>query len=418
MEDFLHRDEVAYCENVSLEHLAEIFGTPLYVYSQSTLERTCRELKNAFASHPTLPCFAVKANGNLSVLKEIFAQGFGADIVSVGELERALLAGAKPSEIVYSGVGKRPEEIARALDVGILSFNVESIGELQLIGRIAAQKGTVAPISVRINPNINVKTHPHIATGLYSTKFGIPESDLTEVANEVRKNSSLEWVGLDCHIGSQIVEIEPFQQAAQRLSTKAVELKKEGFSLKCLNLGGGVGIQYLEEKPFLFKDYAECILKEISPTGMRLVLEPGRCIVGNAGILLTRVLGIKRNAEKTFVIVDAAMTELIRPSLYEAYHGIELVRPRSKKAEAVDIVGPVCETGDFLARDRQMELPHVGDLLFVRSAGAYGASMGSRYNARPLAAEVLVQKSASRLVRRREQLSDIWALELDGLRGM
>jgi diaminopimelate decarboxylase len=404
-----------FCEGVSLTELADLYGTPLYVYSGKTIDRHCLALKQALSEVPSMPCFAVKANGNLSILKRIFSHGFGADVVSVGEMERALLAGAPPGHIVFSGVGKTDEEIRRALNVGILSFNVESLGELQRISVLAAEKKVKAPVSLRINPNIDAKTHPHIATGLYSTKFGIAESEMAEVLSVLKNHSSLDLVGLACHIGSQIVEANPFAEAARRMAGLAKTLVHEGFNLKYLDLGGGLGIKYQDETPPSLTTYAALIAEEIKDSGLKLLIEPGRVIVGNAGVLLTRVIGIKRTPKKTFVLVDAGMNDLIRPSLYDAYHDIVPVVASSQPKTMTDVVGPICETGDFLGLERELPLPKTDDLLFVKSAGAYGMSMVSHYNVRPNPAEVLVDEKHHRVIRKREVLSALWADELSAL---
>lgn len=414
MDDFLYREGRAYCEEVPLAELAREYGTPLYVYSRSTLLRHCRRFVDAFRSYPTLPCYAVKANSNLSLLREVFSQGFGADIVSIGELERALLAGVKPDTVVFSGVGKKKEEVERGLEVGILAFNVESQSELKVIQAAAQAKKKTARVSIRLNPNIEVKTHPHIATGLYATKFGVSENVLDEVVEEIKGMKELSLVGIDCHIGSQILDLGPFQQAARRLVDHAKNLKKAGFPIEHVDVGGGFGIRYSNEEPPEFQSYADAVIAEVKDSGFKLVLEPGRVVVGNAGCLLTEVLYEKKTPTKNFVIVDAAMNDLIRPSLYDAYHEINIVDATSKRSAAaleVDVVGPVCETGDFLGLNRK--LPHLesGELLFIRSAGAYGMSMASNYNTRPRAAEVLVDKDEHRLIRRRETLTDLWAHE-------
>lgn len=406
-----------HCEELPLSRLAEAVGTPAYVYSRGALAARCRALTSAFASHPTMACFAVKANSNLSVLREIFSHGLGADLVSIGELERALAAGAAPGKIVFSGVGKRDDEIARGLEAGIFTFNIESAYELEQVARVAAVRGVVAPVSLRVNPNIDAKTNEKIATGLYTTKFGLPEDDIDALVARVRALPSLRLVGLACHIGSQIVELGPMREAARRMCDLSLRLVRAGVPLACVDLGGGLGIQYDDETPPSFEAYAQELLAAVKPTGLPLVIEPGRVIVGNAGILLTRVIGVKRTPAKHFVVVDAAMNDLVRPTLYDAYHAIEpVLAPPSDAPEVLcDFVGPICETGDYLAKDRHAALPQPGDLLAIRSCGAYGSSMASRYNSRPMAPELLVDGARFRVVRPREALAALWEPELAAL---
>jgi diaminopimelate decarboxylase len=408
MDHFQYRDGRAYCEEVPLATLAKEVGTPAYVYARATLKRHCREFRRAFAGHPTLPCFAVKANSNLSVLRDIFAEGFGADLVSVGELERALAAGARPGEIVFSGVGKRADEVERALRVGILSFNVESPAELDLIATLAGSAGVTAPVALRLNPDIDAKTNEKIATGLYTTKFGLPEAELPALAARIAQDKRLALVGLACHIGSQILDLSPLARAATRLWEQAQALRAAGHKLTFVNMGGGLGIRYRDETPPALADYAKALLGAVAPTGLRLLLEPGRVVAGNAGILLSRVLLVKRTPARTFVILDAAMNDLIRPSLYEAWHAIEPESTGGEGAEAVcDFVGPVCETGDYLGKERRVRTPKAGDLFMIRGCGAYGASMASQYNSRPRSPEVLVDGARWQIVRPRESLDDL-----------
>jgi diaminopimelate decarboxylase len=409
MDHFLYRDEEAFCEEVSLRKIAESVDTPAYVYSSSTLLRHCSQFQEAFASHPTHLCYAVKANSNLSVLKILFSKGFGADIVSQGELERALIAGVKAEHIVYSGVGKKDAEIQRALEVGILAFNVESFFELEGIARIASKLSKKAPICLRLNPHIDAKTHPKISTGLHSTKFGISIDQLAGFLNFIRQNSQLELIGLACHIGSQLMDLVPLSQAAKEMVSLAKKVSNEGFALRYLNLGGGLGIRYTDEEAPSIPAYAEALLTHVKQTPFELILEPGRVLVGNAGVLLTRVLGLKETPQNKFLIVDAAMNDLLRPTLYEAKHAFCSVRRHEKtKLQIYNIVGPVCETGDFLGVDQELPPLKEGDLLYVRTCGAYGASMSSNYNSRPRAVEVLVEGSQFRVVRKREIFSDLW----------
>ncbi len=408
MDHFLYRGTEAYCEDLALAEIADAVDTPAYVYSSETLLRHCKEFQKAFHSHPTHFCYAVKANSNLSVLKTIFSQNFGADIVSQGELERALRAKAK--HIVYSGVGKKDSEIQRALEVGILAFNVESFFELERIAILAAKLSKKAPICLRVNPHIDAKTHPKIATGLYSTKFGIALDQLENFISFIKENSShLELIGLACHIGSQLVDLEPISQAAEEMVKLSKKISGEGFGLRYLNLGGGLGIQYTDERAPSIADYAETILQHVRKSSLELILEPGRVLVGNSGVLLTKVLGIKETPQHKFLIVDSAMNDLIRPTLYEAQHTFCTVKNfEKKKMQKYDIVGPVCESGDFLGKN--IELPPLarGDLIYVRTCGAYGASMSSNYNSRTRAVEVLVEGSKFRIVRKRETFEDLW----------
>jgi diaminopimelate decarboxylase len=408
---FHYQENELYCEGVPLSRLAKEFGTPLYVYSKAELRKNGEVFSTAARGGALLPCYAVKANTNGTILKEIFSMGFGADIVSVGELERALRSGVNPKKIVFSGVGKKRSEIQRALEVDILSLNVESLEELHQIHQIAEQMRTSAPVSFRVNPNIPVKTHPHIATGLYRTKFGMSEKEVKQALKDLPRLPRVKAVGLSCHLGSQIMTAKPFVDAAKRLVQLAETFKKAGFPLRHLDLGGGLGISYLNEKPIAKENYLESIRKIVEPTGLSLLIEPGRCIVGTAGILLSQVILTKKNPYKNFVIIDAAMNDLIRPALYEAYHPIEPVQKKSGSLVA-DIVGPVCETGDFIGLKRKLPPVGSGDLLAIRHAGAYGMSMASQYNSRPRAAEVLVDGKDYRVIRKRESLETLWATEI------
>lgn len=408
---FSHVDNELNCEQVPLSRIAQAVGTPAYIYSATTLDSRCEILKKAFESYPTLICFAVKANHNLSVLKRVFGHGLGADVVSVGELERALKAGVSPERVVFSGVGKTDAEISAAIQRGIYSFNVESPYELGRLAALAASAKSPVGISLRINPNIDVKTNPYIATGLYTTKFGIAEQDLAPLLATLKNHKQLRLLGLACHIGSQITELGPFREAVTRLVQLTRDLSSQGFRPECVNLGGGLGIPYRGEAVPSANEYGETLLKALEGTGLRLLIEPGRSLVGEMGALLTRVIQVKKTPKKTFVVVDAAMNDLIRPSLYDAYHAIEPVKKSGAKSSVVDVVGPVCETGDFLGLDRELPELSSGDLLLVRSCGAYGATMASNYNTRPRAPEVLVENGDFRVVRRRERLQDLWALE-------
>ncbi len=417
MDHFELKNGVYHCEDVPLPALADAVGTPAYVYSEATLTRHCRELLKAFAAYPTLACFAVKSLSNLAVLRRIFQEGLGADLVSLGELERALLGGAPANRIVFSGVGKRPDEIRRALSAGILMFNVESAYELDLIAQIAKEMGKRAPVSLRLNPNIDAKTNEKIATGLYTTKFGLPEAELPSLLDRIGRDPNLELAGICCHIGSQITELAPLAEAAARMASVAKSIIASGHQLRHLNMGGGLGIRYNDETPPTIEAYAKTLIEAVKPTGLKLIIEPGRVLVGNIGVLLTRVVGVKKTPARNFVVVDAAMNDLIRPSLYDSYHDIRAVKapkPDTPK-ELCDFVGPVCETGDFLGKGRSLPLPAAGDLVLIRSCGAYSSSMASQYNSRPRAPEILVSGSGYRVVRQRESLESLWASELDGL---
>jgi len=404
-----------YCESVPLSRIAEKVGTPAYIYSKSILKDNCYRIKGAFSSYSTLACYAVKANSNLSVLKQIFSHGFGADVVSVGEMERALLAGANPMQIVFSGVGKKDDEIERALDVSILSFNVESSEELERIRQIAHRKNKLAPVMFRINPNIDAKTHPHISTGLYENKFGIFAEEALTLGNSIKDDSLVKLRGVSCHIGSQILEATPFSEAAIQMSLLATELMKQGHSLQMIDMGGGLGIRYDDETPVPAEDYAAALIGPVRKTGLKLLIEPGRSIVATAGVLLSRVIGNKRTPKKQFLVIDAAMNDLIRPSLYSAFHAIEPAKQVSTATGVYDVVGPVCETGDCLGHDRKLPQLTPGELVVIRDSGAYGASMASNYNTRPRAPEVMVDGTNFSVIRQRESLEDLWKLELNDL---
>jgi len=414
MDHFRYIDGTAHCEAVPLKKIAERVGTPAYVYSRATLVRHCTRLTSAFNDYPTLACFAVKANSNVSVLREIGRLGFGADVVSVGELERALVAGIPGSRIVYSGVGKRRDEIERAFAAEILSFNVESDFELRLVETIAKERRTPARVSLRINPNIDAKTHPKISTGLYSTKFGMTEGDARALVRQFKSSPHLRFVGVGCHIGSQITEIGPLAMAAERMVAIAREFQAEGLPLEILDMGGGLGIRYDDEDPPTLEAYAKTLISAVKPTGLRLVVEPGRVIVGNIGVIVTSVMGVKTTPDRAFVMVDAAMNDLLRPSIYGSWHEILPVDERLNTApkQLTDVVGPICETGDFLGKDRQLAAPEAGALMMIRSCGAYSSSMASTYNSRPRAPEILVDGDTFRVIRPRENLADLWKPEI------
>ena len=415
MDHFNYRDGELYAEEVPLARIAEAVGTPCYVYSRATLERHFQAYREALGSHPHLICYAVKANSNLAVLNVLARQGAGFDIVSQGELERVLAAGGDPAKVVFSGVAKRPDEMARALEVGIKCFNVESRPELEVLNEVAGRLGKVAPVSLRVNPDVDAGTHPYISTGLKDNKFGIPVDEALEVYRLAAELPHLKVTGLDCHIGSQLTEIAPFLDALERLLVLLDRLREENIEVSHLDLGGGLGVPYRDETPPAPFDYASKLLERLSrwDGGERLTLlfEPGRSIAANAGVMLTRLTYVKPGETKNFAIVDAAMNDLIRPSLYQAWQAIIEVDSRLDRASDVyDVVGPVCETGDFLGKERQLAVAP-GDLLAVRSAGAYGFVMASNYNSRPRPAEVLVDGDGYQVVRRRETLEDLWAGE-------
>ena len=400
-----------FAEDIPVSELAERFGTPLYIYSAATLRRHFQAFDSAFKSIPHLTCFSMKCNGNLSVLKLLKDMGAGADIVSGGELYRALRAGMEPGKIVFSGVGKRPEEMAAALEVDILMFNMESDQELRVLSRVAQQSGRTARISLRINPDVDPKTHPYISTGLKKNKFGIDIRQAEELYSEAQSLPGIEPVGIDCHIGSQLTEISPFLEALDRLKALNGRLQKRGLSIRYLDLGGGLGITYGEEEPPHPREFGQALTQALSDWDVHLILEPGRVIAGNAGILATRILYTKQTEIKSFAVVDAAMNDLIRPSFYDAFHRICEVTPQGREEISLDVVGPICETGDFLAQERTMPRPEPGELLAAFSAGAYGFAMSSQYNARPRAAEVLVDGDQARLIRDRETYEDLIAQE-------
>ncbi|MFG6176149.1 diaminopimelate decarboxylase [Halomonas sp. THAF12] len=415
MDHFDYRDGVLHAENVPLPRLAEEFGTPCYVYSKATLARHFRAYTEALGSHPHLICYAVKANSNLAVLNLLARLGAGFDIVSVGELERVLVAGGDPAKVVFSGVAKEENELERALSIGIKCFNVESRAELERLAAVARGMGNVAPVSLRVNPDVDAGTHPYISTGLKDNKFGIPVDEAHEVYRQAASLEHIRVVGLDCHIGSQLTDTAPFLDALDRLLVLLERLREDGIEIEHLDLGGGLGVTYRDERPPQPFDYATALLERLSrwPGSERLTLlfEPGRSIAANAGVLLTRVEFLKPGETKNFAIVDAAMNDLIRPSLYQAWQAILAVDTTAQRETGIyDVVGPVCETGDFLGKDRELAIA-AGDLLAVRSAGAYGFVMASNYNSRPRPAEVMVDGDRTHLVRRRERLEDLWAGE-------
>ena len=410
MEAFSYRDGQLFAEGVALSALAQRFGTPSYVYSRAHIEAQYRAYADALEGMPHLVCFAVKANSNLGVLNVLARLGAGFDIVSRGELERVLAAGGKPERIVFSGVGKTRDDMRRALEVGVHCFNVESTDELERLQQVAAELGVIAPVSLRVNPDVDAGTHPYISTGLKENKFGIAIADAEAVYARADGLSNLEVIGVDCHIGSQLTSLPPFLDALDRLLVLVDRLAERGIHIRHLDLGGGLGVRYRDEQPPLASDYIKAVRQRIEGRELALVFEPGRSIVANAGVLLTRVEYLKHTEHKDFAIVDAAMNDLIRPALYQAWMDVVPVQPREGEGRPYDIVGPICETGDFLAKDRQLALAE-GDLLAVRSAGAYGFVMSSNYNTRGRAAEVLVDGGQTFEVRRRESVQELYAGE-------
>jgi diaminopimelate decarboxylase len=409
MHDFQYHNGELYCEGVPVRNIAPRVGTPFYLYSSNTLAMHFRAFDSAFSGVPRLICYALKSNSNSAVLRLLGREGAGADIVSGGELFRALRAGIDPKKIVYAGVGKRKEEIEYALKIGILMFNVESGDELHALDEAAGEMRSTARIALRVNPNIDPKTHAYISTGLKENKFGIPIEQALEYYTAAKSLSHVEIVGVHHHIGSQITEVQPFVDALEKVLAFVKELKSAGMKIKYIDIGGGLGITYKDETPPQPRELAQAIQPMLKESGCTLVLEPGRAIVGNAGILVTSVLYHKNSGEKKFIIVDAGMNDLIRPSLYEAYHEIKPVVERSPKPErsVYDVVGPVCESGDFLAKDREMPLVQRGDLLAVMSSGAYGFSMSSNYNSRLRIPEVMVRDKEYFIVRERETYNDL-----------
>jgi diaminopimelate decarboxylase len=407
MHDFQYRGEELFCEQVPVKEIAETVGTPLYLYSLNTMESHFRAFQNAFSEVDHLICFSAKANSNLSILRIFTRMGGGVDVVSGGELFRALKAGASADKIVYSGVGKREDEIEYALELPILMFNIESTQELVLIDRIAGRMKTKAPVALRVNPDVDPKTHPYISTGLKKNKFGI---NIQKSLDDYRLANTLPHVkviGVSCHIGSQLTEVGPFVEALRRIKEMVLRLRAERMNIQYMDIGGGLGITYNQEEPPHPRDYARALIGELKEIDCTLILEPGRVIVGNAGVLITKVLYTKEGEEKNFIVVDAAMNDLIRPSLYGSYQRIQPVLRNDRLEWTADVVGPICESSDFLAKDRKLPRAQPGDLLAVMSAGAYGFSMSSNYNSRPRAAEVLVGQDKFFVIRQREDYDDL-----------
>ena len=412
MDFFQYKNNQLMAENLPVKQLAEQFGTPLYVYSRATLERHWHAFNNAFGEHPHLVCFAVKSNPNIAILNIMAKLGSGFDIVSQGELERVLAAGGDAGKVVFSGVAKSRQEIARALEVNIRCFNVESEAELLRINQIAGEMGKIAPISLRVNPDVDAHTHPYISTGLKENKFGVSVEQAREVYKLAATLSNIKIVGMDCHIGSQLTELQPFLDAVDRLIVLMEQLNQDGIHLKHLDLGGGLGVTYTDETPPHPTEYAKALWEKLSAfSELEIIVEPGRAITANAGVLVTKVEYLKSNESRNFAIVDAGMNDMIRPALYQAYMNIlEIDRTLAREEKIYDVVGPICETSDFLGKQRKLAIAE-GDYLAQRSAGAYGASMSSNYNSRPRTAEVMVDGDKAYLIRRREALNELWQLE-------
>ncbi|RIZ67448.1 MAG: diaminopimelate decarboxylase [Methylococcales bacterium] len=411
MDYFNYRDNDLFAEDIAVKDIIKQYGSPCYIYSRATLERHWKAFDQAFGEHSHLICYAVKANSNIALLNLLARLGSGFDIVSLGEMERVLTAGGDAKKIVFSGIGKREDEILAALKIGIRCFNIEVSSELDRINQLAGQLGVVAPVSFRVNPNVDAKTHPYISTGLKENKFGIDINRALTEYLRAAKMPHIKVIGIDCHIGSQLTETTPFLDALDKILNLVSELKANGITLHHLDLGGGLGIRYKDEKPPEPSDYIKAVLERLGDTDFEVLLEPGRAIVGNAGLLVTRVEYLKPTAHKNFAIVDAAMNDLVRPSLYSAWQEIIPVKLQSTAEEQKwDIVGPVCETGDFLGKDRYLKLTQ-GDYLAIRSSGAYGFSMSSNYNSRPRVAELMVDGDQVHLIRERERIRQLWENE-------
>ncbi len=407
---FHYQQDQLFVENVALAAIAERFGTPAYVYSRAALSEAYRQYAEALKGREHLICFAVKSNPNLSILKLFAKLGAGFDIVSGGELQRVLAAGGEAGKVVFSGVGKSEAEMRQALDAGILCFNVESEAELVRLNEVAGSMGKIAPISFRVNPNVDAKTHPYISTGLKQSKFGVAYTDALTLYRKASKMQHLRITGIDCHIGSQLTEVSPFVAAAEKVLLLVDTLAQEGIKLEHIDLGGGLGICYQDETPPSIAEYANALLSALHGRTEKLIVEPGRVLVGNAGVLLTKVEYLKPGEEKNFAIVDAAMNDLMRPALYDAYHAILPVVRRTLPLQQYEVVGPVCESGDFLGHARDLAIEQ-GDLLALMSAGAYGMSMSSNYNTRPRVAEIMVDGAEVKLIREREKVEQLFAAE-------
>ena len=412
MDFFQYQHHQLMAENLPVKQLVEQFGTPLYIYSKATLERHWHAFDKAFGEHPHLVCYAVKSNPNIAILNVMAKLGSGFDIVSQGELERVLAADGDPAKVVFSGVAKSEPEITRALEVGIRCFNVESEAELLRINEVAGRLGKTAPISLRVNPDVDAHTHPYISTGLKENKFGVSVEQAREVYKLAATLPNIKIFGMDCHIGSQLTELQPFLDAVDRLIVLMEQLKQDDITLKHLDLGGGLGVTYTDETPPHPTQYAKALWEKLNAfSELEIIVEPGRAITANAGILVTKVEYLKSNESRNFAIVDAGMNDMIRPALYQAYMNIlEIDRTLAREEKIYDVVGPICETSDFLGKQRKLAIAQ-GDYLAQRSAGAYGASMSSNYNSRPRTAEVMVDGDKAYLIRRREALNELWQLE-------
>lgn len=412
MNHFEYKNQQLFAEEVAIADIIKAHGTPAYIYSRATLERHWHAFDNAFGEHPHLICFAVKSNSNIALLNVMAKLGSGFDIVSQGELERVLAAGGDASKVVFSGVAKSHNEIARALEVGVRCFNVESIPELHRINEVAGKMGKVAPISLRVNPDVDAKTHPYISTGLKENKFGVSVQQAREVYRLAKSLPNVKITGMDCHIGSQLTELQPFLDATDRLIVLMEQLKEDGIELHHLDLGGGLGVPYHGEQPPHPTEYAKALLEKLRAyPNLEIILEPGRAISANAGILVTKVEYLKSNEDRNFAIVDTGMNDMIRPALYEAYMEItEVDQSLNREASVYDVVGPICETSDFLGKARTLSVAE-RDYIAMRSAGAYGAAMSSTYNSRPQAVEILVDGAKAHLIKARADFADLWRLE-------
>lgn len=412
MNHFEYKNNQLFAEDVAVSEIIKQYGTPAYIYSRATLERHWHAFNNAFGTHPHLVCFAVKSNSNIALLNIMARLGSGFDIVSQGELERVLAAGGDPAKVVFSGVAKSHTEIQRALEVGIRCFNIESISELHRINAVAGKLDKIAPISLRVNPDVDAHTHPYISTGLKENKFGVSVTQAREVYRLAKTLSNVKITGMDCHIGSQLTELQPFLDATDRLIILIEQLREDGIELHHLDLGGGLGVPYNGEEPPHPTEYAKALLEKLKDyENLEIIIEPGRAITANAGILVTKVEYLKQNEDRNFAIVDTGMNDMIRPALYEAYMQItEVDKPLDRQTDTYDVVGPICETSDFLGKQRELAIAE-GDLIAVRSAGAYGAAMSSTYNSRPQAAEIMVDGNQAHLIKARASFADLWRLE-------
>ena len=411
MDYFNYKDDQLFAEDIALKDIAKEHGTPCYVYSRATLERHWHAFNDAFGDHPHLICYSVKANSNIAILNLLARLGSGFDIVSVGELERVLKAGGDPKKVVFSGVGKRADEMQRALEVGIRCFNIESIGELKRLNNVAGTMDKVADISIRVNPDVDAQTHPYISTGLKDNKFGIDINIVESVYQQAHDMNNINVTGIDCHIGSQLTETAPFMDALERLLALSDRLKERGITIHHLDLGGGLGVRYKDETPALPADYIAELFTNEKLKAYEVLIEPGRAIAANTAVLVSKVEYIKQGDSKNFAIIDAAMNDLIRPALYQAWQDIIPLKEKAEgKAELFDVVGPICESGDFLGKDRLLKLQQ-DDLIAIRSAGAYGFTMSSNYNTRPRAAEILVDGSEAHVIRKRETIDQLFENE-------